>query len=218
VHTWQQLFLVEGIITMGISLIAFYTMTDHPGTARWLTPEQRELATARVQSENVGTTEVTDKWDKKKALAGVLNPNTLAVSWIFLFVNIAVQGIAFFTPTIIATIHPSATVIRKQLYTVPPYIVGFVVNLIIPFLSWKTDRRLIYFISSSCLAIMGYAMFVGTEHTATSIRTAGVYFCIAGSFPLGCLTNAQVAVNILSDTGRATGIGWNVMIGVSLTI
>lgn len=89
---WPSLFLVEGIITMGLAIIAFFTMTDHPSTARWLSAEEKALAIARVKSENVSTTEVTEKLDKKKLMAGIVNPNTMAISWIFLFVNITVQG------------------------------------------------------------------------------------------------------------------------------
>jgi len=124
-----------------------------------------------------------------------------------------VQGIAFFTPTIVATIYPNASTIRKQLYTVPPYVVGFVVNLIIPFISGKINKRLPLFIFSASLAIVGYAMFLGT--TKPHVRYGAVFLAISGSFPFGCLCNAQVAVNILSDSGRSTGIGWNVMLGVS---
>lgn len=211
VHTWQMLFLVEGIITIGISIIAFFTMTDHPSKARWLTPAEKDLAIARVKAENVGSTEVTETFTKKKAMRGILNPNTLAVAWIFIFVNIAVQGIAFFTPTVIATIYPKASLIRKQLYTVPPYMVGFAVNLILPFISWKTDSRLPIFIGSSCVAILGYAMLLGS--TNQSVRYGAVFLAITGSFPFGCMTNAQVAINILSDSGRSTGIGFNVMMG-----
>lgn len=212
VHSWQNIFLIEGIITCGISLIAFFTMPGHPATTRFLTPFERELAIARVKAENVGSTKVVDKFDRKKLLRGIINPNTLAVSWMFLFVNITVQGIAFFTPTIIATIYPHASTIRKQLYTVPPYVVGAVVNLIVPFISVKTNKRLPLFIGSSCLCIIGYIIFLST--TNPHARYGAVFLAVSGAFPFGPLCNGQVAINILSDTGRATGIGWNVMVGV----
>lgn len=91
---WEQLFFLEGLITMVIALVAFFTLCDHPQKAKWLTQEQRDLAVARIKAQNVGTTEVTDKWSNRKAMAGVLNPNTIAVAWIFIFVNLTVQGIA----------------------------------------------------------------------------------------------------------------------------
>lgn len=212
-HGWPSLFLVEGIITMGIAIIAYFTMTDHPSTARWLSPEEKALAIARVKSENVSTTEITEKLDKTKLMRGIVNPNTMAVSWIFLFVNITVQGIAFFTPTIIATIYPNASLIRKQLWTVPPYMVGFAVNLIVPFISWKINKRLPIFIISACLPIIGYIMFLATDTGDGKARYAAVFLIVSGAFPFGCLCNAQAAVNVLSDSARSTAIGWNVMVG-----
>ena len=99
--TWRMIFIIEGIITCGLSLIAFVTLTDRPSSAKWLTAEEKELAIARIKSERVGTTEVLDKMDKKKLLAGIFNPVVLGTSFIFLLDNITVQGLAFFLPTIV---------------------------------------------------------------------------------------------------------------------
>ena len=53
-----MIFAIEGIITCGLALISFLTLTDRPATAKWLTQEEKDLAIARVKSERVGTTEV----------------------------------------------------------------------------------------------------------------------------------------------------------------
>lgn len=81
---WRMIFAIEGIITCGISLIAFITLTDRPETARWLSQEEKDLAVARVKSERVGTTEVLDKIDRTKTLRGIFSPVTLATAFIFL--------------------------------------------------------------------------------------------------------------------------------------
>jgi len=99
--TWRMIFIIEGIITCGLAIIAFFTLTDRPATAKWLTAEERELAIARVKSERVGATEVLDKMDSKKLMRGILNPVVLATSLIFLMDNVTVQGLAFFLPTIV---------------------------------------------------------------------------------------------------------------------
>lgn len=52
-HTWRMIFAIEGIITCGLSLISFLTLTDRPETARWLSPAEKDLAIARVKSERV---------------------------------------------------------------------------------------------------------------------------------------------------------------------
>lgn len=92
VHQWRMIFLVEGIITVGLSLISFFTLTDRPETARWLTQEEKDLAIARVKSERVGQTQVLDGIDKAKMLRGIFSPATMMVSAIFLLNNITVQG------------------------------------------------------------------------------------------------------------------------------
>jgi len=123
-HSWRMLFAIEGIITIGLSLIAYFTLTDRPSTARWLTSDERDLAIARIKAERVSTTEVLDKIDTPKILKGIFSPVTLSTAFIFLLDNITVQGLAFFLPTIIATIYPKNSVIYQQLKTVPPYLVG----------------------------------------------------------------------------------------------
>ena len=103
---WEMVFAIEGIITIGLAVIAFFTLTDSPETARWLTPEEKELAINRVLSERVGTTELLDKLDQAKTLRGIFNPVVLSTSLALLLVQITVQGFAFFLPTIIRTIYP----------------------------------------------------------------------------------------------------------------
>jgi MFS family permease len=159
-RTWRMIFVIEGIITCGLALIAFATLTDRPATAKWLTEEERDLAIARVKSERVGTTEVLDKMDTTKLMRGIFNPVTLGTSFIFLLDNITVQGLAFFLPTIIRTIYPTHTVIYQQLRTVPPYIVGGFFTVLFPFLSWRYDRRQIFFVISAPLMMVGYIMSV----------------------------------------------------------
>jgi len=210
-HQWRMIFAIEGIITCGISVISFLTVTDRPETARWLTQEEKDLAIARVKSERVGTTEVLDKFDKAKILRGIFSPVTISTSFIFLLDNITVQGLAFFAPTIVRTIYPKATVISQQLHTVPPYIVGAFFTVLIPGLSWKYDRRNIFFIISAPLMMIGYIMFLSS--TSSSVRYGATFIIASGAFPYGALCNAQVSANVLSDTARSSAIGTNVMFG-----
>ncbi|KAK3115114.1 hypothetical protein LTR53_005891 [Teratosphaeriaceae sp. CCFEE 6253] len=210
-HTWRMIFAIEGIITCGLALIAFGTLTDRPATAKWLTPDERDMAIARVKSERVGTTEVLDKMDGAKLLKGIFSPVTLGIAFIFLLDNVTVQGLAFFLPTIIKTIYPGHTVIYQQLHTVPPYIVGGFFTVLFPFLSWKLDRRQIFFIISAPFMMIGYIMFLASEDP--HVRYGATFLITTGAFSFGALCNAQVAANVVSDTARASAIGTNVMFG-----
>jgi sugar phosphate permease len=208
---WEMIFAIEGVITIGLALIAFVILTDRPESARWLSEDQKQMALARLKSERVGTTEVIDKFDKAKLLRGVLNPTTLVTSWIFLLECITVQGLAFFAPTIIRTIYPTYTVVRQQLMTVPPYIVGAVFVIASALLSWKIDRRNVIITWSAVPVMVGYIIFVASENAKA--RYAAIFIIVIGAFNGGALCNAQVSANVISDTARSSAIGTNVMFG-----
>ncbi|KXL51326.1 hypothetical protein M433DRAFT_1761 [Acidomyces richmondensis BFW] len=210
-HSWRMIFIVEGIITCGLAMISFFTLTDRPSTARWLTPEERDLAIARIKSERVATTEILDRIDTAKIMKGIMNPVTLGTSFIFLLNNITVQGLAFFLPTIVKTIYPTHSVIYQQLHTVPPYIIGGFFVVLLSYLSWHFDRRTIFIIISTPFTMAGYIMFLAT--TNPHVRYGGTFLITAGAYSYGSLCNAQVAANVVSDTARASAIGTNVMFG-----
>ncbi len=210
-HTWRMIFAIEGVITCALSLISFFTLTDRPASACWLTQEEKDLAIARVKSERVGATEVLDQIDTPKILRGIFSPVTIATAFIFLLNNITVQGLAFFAPTIVKTIYPAASTVTQQLYTVPPYAVGAFITVLLPFLSWRFDRRTHFFIISAPLMMAGYIMFLAS--TTGSVRYGATFLIAMGAFSFGALCNAQVAANVVSDTARSAAIGTNVMFG-----
>ncbi|KAL2817626.1 major facilitator superfamily domain-containing protein [Aspergillus granulosus] len=211
--SWRMIFAVEGIITVGIGLIAFVTLTDRPETARWLSAEEKELAIARVrsESEHAGVHKVLDELDKVKIRRGIFNPVTLATSWVMLLTCVTVQGLAFFLPTIVRTIYPDKTTIEQQLQTVPPNIIGAFSTLLIPYLSSRFDRRVIFFIITPIFMMTGYIIFLAI--TDGHARYGATFLIAFGSFPIGVLTNAHAAVNVVSDTARASSIGTVVMMG-----
>jgi MFS family permease len=211
VHSWRMIFAIEGIITIGLALIGFITLTDRPESARWLTPDEKAMAIARVKSERVGTTVVLDKMDRHKLSRGIFCPITLSTSFVFLLNNITVQGLAFFAPTIVRTIYPNSRVVVQQLYTVPPYVVGAFFVVLFPLISWRIDQRQIFFILSAPMVMVGYAMFLGTENP--SVRYGATFLIASSTFCMGPLSNAQVSANVVSDTARSAGIGTNVMFG-----
>lgn len=210
-RTWRMIFAIEGIVTIGIALISFVTLTDRPETARWLSQEEKDLAIARVKSERVGTTEVLDKMDLAKTLRGIFSPVTITTAFIFLLNNITVQGLAFFAPTIVQTIYPDATVVSQQLHTVPPYVVGGFFTLLFPYLSWRFDNRMLFFVISPPLMMVGYIMFLANDDPM--VRYGATFIIASGAFAFGALCNAHSSANVVSDTARSSAIGTTVMFG-----
>lgn len=206
-----MLFGIEGIITIGLSVISFFTLTDRPETARWLTQEEKALASARLKCERVGTTTVLDSIDTKKIRRGVLSPVTLPIAFVFLCNNITVQGLGFFAPTIITTIYTDESVVQQQLRTVPPYIVGAFCMVFNAALSWRFDKVNVILMAAAPLCMVGYIMFLAS--TMQLVRYGAIFIIAAGAFTFGPLCNAQVSANTVSDTARAAAIATDVMFG-----
>lgn len=67
---WRWLFIVEGAMTSGWSLIAAFILLDFPANSKRLTPRERELAIQRILSDdNSVRTEDTPELGHVKALA-----------------------------------------------------------------------------------------------------------------------------------------------------
>ena len=67
------------MMTIGLTLVAFITLTDRPETVCWLSEEQKQLAVDRVKSERLGQLALFHKMDATK-LKPCCEPYHLAIS------------------------------------------------------------------------------------------------------------------------------------------
>lgn len=71
---WQWIFLIEGLIPVGLSLIIWKVLPDSPETAKFLTQPERDLLVRRLQNDShagQGKTTNNDKINKQHILAGL---------------------------------------------------------------------------------------------------------------------------------------------------
>ncbi|GAA6005626.1 uncharacterized protein JCM10292_006718 [Rhodotorula paludigena] len=202
---------VEGVITCGIAIISWFILPDRPEVCKWLSPEERALAEARIKAENVGQSTAIDSMHWQTVKDGVWNPTTMVCALIFLFNNTTVQGVGFFLPTIIRTIYPGKTAIQVQLFSVPSYVVGAFTTLLTGYLSFKTKKRGLYMLLSAPFVCVGYIMYLATMDA--QVRFAASFMVAIGAFSFGALCNAWAAANVASDTARAAAIGTVVAFG-----
>jgi MFS family permease len=208
---WRMIFIVEGVMTVGVSIMAFVLLTDRPETARWLTPEERQLAAQRVTSERLRGTILLDNINRTKLWRGVANPVTLATSCMFFMNALTVQGLGNFLPTVVATIYPDAPVTRQQLYTVPPYAIGAVLEVALSGLSWVIDRRQIIMTFCALPVLTGYGIFLGTLDPHA--RYVATFLVASTLYTMGSLTNAQISCNVVSDTARTAAMATSATFG-----
>jgi sugar phosphate permease len=69
-RAWKWLFIIEGVVTIFVSFIAFFILPNFPRTTSWLTEEERMLAAWRLE-EDIGEDDWIDAkhqtfWDGAK--------------------------------------------------------------------------------------------------------------------------------------------------------
>ena len=99
---WRWLFIVEGSATCVVALLAFFALPDYPSTTRWLTPRERQIASQRLFSDNLGDAQSGEN------AGGHATAFKMAVTdwrtWAFVLTYMATTGsqtIQYFVPSLV---------------------------------------------------------------------------------------------------------------------
>jgi sugar phosphate permease len=77
-HSWRNIFFFEGVLTIVVSIICYFVLPDSPGSAKFLTEEQRRLGTRRIYLEALSTGK--EEVEKHHFVKSILNLNTWIMS------------------------------------------------------------------------------------------------------------------------------------------
>ncbi|RYN16393.1 hypothetical protein AA0119_g13342 [Alternaria tenuissima] len=213
-HTWRNIFFFEGLFTVLVSLIVPFLMPRSPEECYFLNDRERIIATQRLHmNSDVKTEEVEGNEDItfdhiKRA---VTNPSNYFCALGFLFVNITVQGISLFLPTILRDLGWTAT--KAQLYSVPPYACACVVAIAVASVSDRTKQRGIYLAIFALPAIAGFCIMLWSTNPNT--RYGGIFLVTVGSFPGGPGFLAWAANNAARSADRAVSMACVVTLGTA---
>lgn len=91
---WQWLFLLEGIPTVLVGIVAYFYLDDKVADAKWLSSSQRAMIESNLAAESKGHAlhSVRD---------GLTNPKILLLSVIYFFFTMGLYGVSFWLPTIV---------------------------------------------------------------------------------------------------------------------
>ena len=207
IHTWRNIFFFEGILTMAIGAIAPFIMPSSPGTSKRLNDREKFIALERLRLEHrADPNEHVTAAHVKKA---VFNINNYVCAGGFFCINITVQGLSIFIPTILNDLGWTAT--KAQLYSVPVYVSASAIAILIAFISDKTKQRGIYLALFTFLGITGFSLL--RWNTNENVRYGAVYLCALGAFPGGPGFLSWGLNNSAGPAVRAVTSGWIVTLG-----
>ena len=101
---WQWLFLVEGVPAILLGVIVLVYLTDRPGTAQWLSSEEKEWLVSKLAAERdsrviahpIGT------------VSALTNPTIWQLGIIFLLAAIGFYGYSFWAPLVVKSLTGSS--------------------------------------------------------------------------------------------------------------
>ncbi|GAA6006936.1 uncharacterized protein JCM10292_000365 [Rhodotorula paludigena] len=203
---WRNIFVFEGIITIVISGITAALSASGPQDAWWLTAEEKELCLRRV-GRDVSVSGTNEKSDRGAVWRYLCTPAPWICAFGYLAANVGVQGASLFTPTIVRSMYPGMTTVQIQLRSVPPFaaIWAFMVGLGLA--STLLKRRGVLLLFAAPFAVVGYAVFVGTDMSDTSARYAMLFLNGIGAFPGGPMWIAWGVGCAATDTERSVASG-----------
>lgn len=179
IHTWRNIFFFEGIVTVIVGGLAPIWMPTTPATAYFLNDRQRRIAAERLIRESRANPDGAVSW--KHVKRGIMCIHTYTCALGFFLINITVQGLSVFMPTILAANGWTAE--KAQLYSVPPYVCACIVAIAVAYASDKTKQRGIWLAGFALIAIAGFGIMRWSEDP--NVRYGGIFLVTIGAFPGG---------------------------------
>ncbi|WRT68772.1 uncharacterized protein IL334_005752 [Kwoniella shivajii] len=159
---WRWLFIVEGVMTIGLAVIFATFIPNTPETVRWLTPQERERLIYKLQidrSSKDSTDEVT-VWTAFKM--AVTDPKTWLLCLVLQLDFIAASVTNFF-PVVLAGLGFNRTITLA--ISCPPYVICCFVIIINGWHSDKKNERTLHVIIPMCFIVVGNVIAVSTTST-----------------------------------------------------
>ncbi|KAI8966159.1 MFS general substrate transporter [Daldinia sp. FL1419] len=206
-HTWRNIFFFEGIITILFAAFAPVILPQSPETSGVLTERERWIAAERLRLEHKASS--NERVQTRHVKRALLNINNYICAAGFFAINITVQGLSVFMPTLLKELGWES--LTAQYYTVPVYVAASLIAIGIGFVSDKTRMRGIYLGLFTFLGIAGFAML--RWGSGNQLKYAAVYLCAVGAFPGGPGFLSWGLNNAAGPAVRAVTSSWIVTLG-----
>lgn len=213
---WRWIFILEGILTVVVAIIAYFTLYDFPETAGFLTDEERAFVVHRLkyqgQSKEDGAVKVAqdDTFQWKFVKAAFLDWQIWVNIWVYWGIVCPLYGISLFLPTIIRGLgYTSST---AQLLTVPIYITASVLAVVVAWYSDRVGKRYPFILVCLCIMAVGFIMCIAGG-SIPGVVYAGVFIAACALYPAFPGNITWLSNNLAGSTKRATGQAIQIAVG-----
>ncbi|KAH9914901.1 MFS general substrate transporter [Epithele typhae] len=200
---WSWIFIIEGLLTVVVGLVAFFVVVDFPQTAEFLTPEERAWVIHRKKYDNSSVGE-EEHFEVRHIWETLLDWQVWIHIPIYWSIVAPLYGISLFLPFGFST-----TI--SQLLTVPPYVVATVTLLVWSVWSDRIKKRYPFILAGLVLSLVG--LVINIADVSVGAKYFGTFLVVAGSYAGFPGVVAWLGNNLAGHYKRGVGMALHFGIG-----
>jgi ACS family 4-hydroxyphenylacetate permease-like MFS transporter len=209
IAAWRWLFLVEGLPSAILGIVAFFYLTNKPEDAKWLTQDEKDALARRLEQERGPARGPRTPWRE------MLSREIVLLSIAYFGIVMTLNTIVTWTPQIVREIIKQHSLSTVGLLTALP---ALITVLVMPFWSAHSDRRRErswHIVAPMALAALGWILVA--SFSLADLRMLGLTFCSVGGFAAMSVLWA-VPQAMLSPAARPAGIAFISSCGILASI
>ncbi|KAH3904308.1 hypothetical protein HBH56_236400 [Parastagonospora nodorum] len=211
-HNWQYLFLIEGILTILIAVVAWFWLPADPGSAWFLDADERLFAVSRITKDNADYTPafnsngiLEDQLTRRDVVETAKDWKTWYVLAFNICASVPNQTFSVFLPLVVRGLGYSS--IQANLMSVPPYICGAIGLFLFALSSDHRKERGYHIVVGILISLVGLIVVV-TCHS-NRVKYAGLCILLFGSYIAAPLTMVWLSGNTPEPGKRSLVLGVN---------
>ncbi|RMZ77242.1 hypothetical protein DV738_g4520, partial [Chaetothyriales sp. CBS 135597] len=212
---WRWIFCLEGLFTVLFGIASLFLLPNSPTQVLGFKSQHVQCCEERLLSDIQTRAPESTAFDARKAASAFTSLHVWIVSIVQLSGGTCVFGLAYFTPSIVASLaasmpsKPSRAEI--QLLTTPPFVIAFIFAVGTSYISDRYRKRGLTGACVSSLAIIGWALFLTSPPNDVGRRYTALILAITGSYATSPSLFAWTPNNVATHMRRATAIAMNVI-------
>lgn len=192
-HPWQWLFVIEGSVTVALSLGAIFILPDFPATTRWLTPQEKAIAVHRLRVHSGSLDE--ERGSVVQGLKMAVMDYKVWLLTLIVILKTSAGAVTSFIPTLVATFEYGK--VQSLLMTAPPYIFAAIAAMVISISSDKLSERYFHLVCPLAVGLVGYIIAATT--TTLAPRYFSLFLMLGGVYGCFDITYAWISSTVSSS-------------------
>ncbi|EJU06610.1 MFS general substrate transporter [Dacryopinax primogenitus] len=208
---WSWIFILEGLATILVGILAFFVLVDFPVTAKFLTPEERAYAVWKKSVTEFDNSSVGEEehFELRYLVQCFTDWQVYIHILVYMSVITPLYGISLFLPSIINNFGYSTAV--SQLLTVPCYVFATIVLLLFAHFSDRHGIRSPFILAGLCMLAIGFGINISSAPSGA--KYFGTFLCVAGSYAPFPGVIAWLGNNLSGQYKRGAGMALHIGIG-----